>query len=37
MGLAITRSIIAAHRGRVWASQNPKRGITVQVALPACP
>jgi C4-dicarboxylate-specific signal transduction histidine kinase len=37
MGLAITRSIIAAHHGRVWATQNPRRGITVHVALPVCP
>ena len=36
MGLAITRSIIAAHRGRVWATQNPECGISVHVALPAC-
>jgi C4-dicarboxylate-specific signal transduction histidine kinase len=37
MGLAITRSIVAAHRGRVWATQNARRGITVHVALPVCP
>jgi C4-dicarboxylate-specific signal transduction histidine kinase len=36
MGLAITRSIIAVHHGRVWASQGQRRGITVHVALPAC-
>jgi C4-dicarboxylate-specific signal transduction histidine kinase len=37
MGLAISSAIVAAGRGRVWASQNEGRGITVHVALPACP
>jgi signal transduction histidine kinase len=36
MGLAISRSIIAAHGGRVWAAQNPRCGLTVHVVLPAC-
>jgi C4-dicarboxylate-specific signal transduction histidine kinase len=36
MGLAITRSIIAAHHGRVWATRNATRGITVHVTLPVC-
>ena len=36
MGLAISRSIVAAHRGRVWATQNPLGGVAVHVALPAC-
>ena len=36
MGLAISRSIVAAHGGRVWATQNPRCGLAVHVALPAC-
>ena len=36
MGLAISRSIITAHRGRIWATQKPPGGIAVHVALPAC-
>jgi PAS domain S-box-containing protein len=34
MGLAITRSIIEAHRGRVWASANRGRGATFYFTLP---
>jgi signal transduction histidine kinase len=36
MGLAISRSIVAAHGGRIWATQNPLGGIAMHVALPAC-
>jgi PAS domain S-box-containing protein len=35
MGLSICRSIIQAHRGRLWASANLPRGASFQLALPA--
>jgi PAS domain S-box-containing protein len=35
MGLSICRSIIAAHRGRLWAEANRPRGATFQFTLPA--
>ncbi|MFL5571741.1 MAG: ATP-binding protein, partial [Gemmatimonadaceae bacterium] len=34
MGLAISRSIIKAHRGRIWASANTGGGLTVHIELP---
>ena len=34
MGLAIARSIIEAHGGVIWASNNPTRGATFHFALP---
>jgi len=34
MGLSISRSIIEAHRGRLWATHNPERGTTFQFTLP---
>jgi len=34
MGLAICRSIIFAHGGRIWASNNPGGGATVQFIIP---
>jgi signal transduction histidine kinase len=34
MGLAISRSIIEAHGGRIWASPNPHRGMTFRFTLP---
>ncbi|MCA1403956.1 PAS domain-containing protein [Ensifer sp. IC3342] len=35
MGLAICRSVIEAHGGRVWAESAPGRGATVTFSLPA--
>lgn len=37
MGLAICRSIIDAHNGRLWASANQPRGAAFQFTLPADP
>jgi PAS domain S-box-containing protein len=34
MGLAITRSIVEAHGGRVWATANPEAGATFHFTLP---
>jgi C4-dicarboxylate-specific signal transduction histidine kinase len=35
MGLAITRSIVRAHGGRISVIRNPDRGVTFRVSLPA--
>ncbi|TXC79051.1 trifunctional serine/threonine-protein kinase/ATP-binding protein/sensor histidine kinase [Paraburkholderia azotifigens] len=37
MGLAICRSIIEGHRGRLWASANVPRGAVVQFTVPVHP
>jgi C4-dicarboxylate-specific signal transduction histidine kinase len=34
MGLAISRSIVEAHGGRIWATRNDDRGLTVHIQLP---
>jgi signal transduction histidine kinase len=34
MGLAISRSIVEAHGGRIWATVNPDQGLTLHVELP---
>jgi signal transduction histidine kinase len=33
MGLALCRSIITAHRGRIWAARNEGRGLTLSFTL----
>lgn len=35
MGLAISRTIIEAHDGRLWAENNPETGATFWLAMPA--
>jgi len=35
MGLSISRTIMEAHRGRLWATPNPERGTTFRFTLPA--
>jgi signal transduction histidine kinase len=34
MGLAVTRSIVESHGGRVWATPNPGLGATFHFTLP---
>jgi two-component system, LuxR family, sensor kinase FixL len=35
MGLSVSRSIVRAHEGRIWAENNPDGGATFHVVLPA--
>jgi C4-dicarboxylate-specific signal transduction histidine kinase len=35
MGLAISRSIVESHKGRIWATRNADHGLTVHIGLPA--
>jgi two-component system sensor kinase FixL len=37
MGLPISRSIVEAHGGRMWAENNPDRGATFAFTIPTCP
>jgi signal transduction histidine kinase len=37
MGLSICRSIIEAHEGRLWATENVPQGAIFQFTLPAHP
>jgi PAS domain S-box-containing protein len=34
MGLSVTRTIIEAHAGRIWAENNPDRGATLHFTVP---
>jgi signal transduction histidine kinase len=34
MGQAISRSIVEAHGGRLWATTHPDKGATLQLTLP---
>jgi two-component system sensor kinase FixL len=34
LGLAVSRSIIEAHGGRLWTERNPERGVTFSFLLP---
>src|SRR5262249_29395291 len=35
LGLSISRAIVAAHGGRLWAENNPDRGATLHCLLPS--
>jgi len=37
MGLSISRSIVEAHRGRLWAENNRRRGATFCFTVPLAP
>ncbi len=37
MGLAISRTIVEAHGGRIWACRNEGRGITMHIQIPVAP
>ena len=35
MGLSVSRSIVIAHDGRLWAENGPKGGAIFHIVLPA--
>ena len=35
MGLAVSRTIVEAHKGRIWVENNPEHGATFWLAMPA--
>src|SRR4029078_13399429 len=35
MGLSVSRSIVSAHEGKIWAENNAESGATFSVVLPA--
>jgi K+-sensing histidine kinase KdpD len=35
LGLAVCRTIVRAHRGRLWATNNADRGATIHFTVPA--
>jgi signal transduction histidine kinase len=35
LGLAIARSIVEAHQGRIWAESPPEGGAIFRISLPA--
>ncbi|SFU22647.1 ATP-binding protein [Mesorhizobium sp. YR577] len=35
LGLSICRTIVEAHLGRIWATNNPNRGATITFSIPA--
>jgi signal transduction histidine kinase len=37
MGLSISKSIVEAHSGQIWATANEGRGATFRFALPTAP
>jgi PAS domain S-box-containing protein len=37
MGLSVTRSIVRAHQGRIWAENSPEGGATFHIVLPTLP
>jgi signal transduction histidine kinase len=37
IGLSIARTIVQAHKGRIWAENQPKGGATFWISLPLLP